>query len=56
MKRKLPRTGSYRYRYTFLIFPRIINDELRWWERARWEQERVCDWVGFRGWKNIQWK
>jgi hypothetical protein len=34
-----PEVGDIRYKEKFLLFPKIINDEGRWLEKARYKQE-----------------
>jgi len=50
MKIVFPYRGQIRYRDEFLIFPKQINDVLRWLERAKWAEK-------FDGlnWQNIYW-
>lgn len=33
-----PSTGDTRIRHGFLLFPKVINDVLRWLETAWWEE------------------
>jgi len=50
----VPVRGQSRIRHVWLLFPRCINDEWRWLERAGIEQ--VYDWVGpYPGWEDCAW-
>jgi hypothetical protein len=42
--------GETRFRKKFLIFPKILNNELRWLETAEWEERFVFPgkWLGIR--------
>jgi len=43
--------GARRTRKRFLLFPKMIQGELRWLETATWEEEFVvstCEWVARR--------
>ncbi len=33
-----PQEGDIRIRHGFLLFPKVINNELRWLETAWWEE------------------
>lgn len=44
IKREQPAVGTRRERKGFLWLPRIIGEETRWLERARW-QERYVRWA-----------
>lgn len=39
--KNLPSAGDYRLRHGFLFFPRSLEEELRWLEQARWEEQYV---------------
>lgn len=37
-KIKYKEVGDKRIKTRFLIFPKIIDNELRWWETVSWEE------------------
>jgi len=43
MRLKTERNGDKRIKKRFLIFPKTILGETRWWEFAQWEQELIVD-------------
>ena len=45
-----PKTGTTRKRSGFLFFPRGINRNVRWLERAVWEQR-----YGIMSWHDNEW-
>lgn len=53
--------GETRIRSAFLLFPKLINDQLRWLERATWvEQYEYCYYsdIGDEDiwdWKGVEW-
>ena len=53
MKWKTPKSGDKRIVSKFLLFPREINNEVRWLEKVKIEQEydRGC----LLGWWDIKW-
>jgi hypothetical protein len=53
---KLPYTksGDRRIRSRFLLFPFRIKNEVRWLEKAKWEEVYSCGW-GDGWWTPIQW-
>lgn len=67
MRRILTTIGDVRIKEKFLIFPKTIDNELRWFERARWEeryltivlsidlQHGIGTEILFDGWKPVAW-
>ena len=49
-----PKNGDLRIRTQFLLFPKEINREVRWLERASW-QEKYCTGYIFLKWLELKW-
>ena len=46
--------GDYRIRQGFLFLPKIMNQEWRWLEKAKWEQKyHVYDFDSY--WSDVRW-
>lgn len=58
-KMKYP-TGTTRTIEKFLLFPKCINNEIRWFEKVKYKQEYIENWAG-RGigkpyiWNDMKW-
>jgi hypothetical protein len=44
----IPKDGDTRKRSGYLVFPKRIDDELRWLEYAEWEEKYT--WCWYEGW------
>ena len=57
MKRQLAKPGSERVRSGFLWWPRVIRNEWRWLERARWREKCAGNFFfdGVRHWWGVEW-
>ena len=45
-------------RNKFLLFPKVIDNELRWFEKASWEESYVCCGFGTDfhwSWEGVRW-
>ena len=49
-----PSDGNERIRSRFLFFPRYIQGEARWLERAKWLQRYDTNYADD-GWKDVSW-
>ncbi len=49
-----PRLGDHRHRSGFLLFPKCIDNEWRWWERAEWTEQFIGFW-SVRTWGPVAW-
>ena len=47
--------GDKRLRTRFLLIPKKINGEWRWWETATWQQEYKRDNGAHDSWWSIHW-
>ena len=49
--------GELRIRRRWLLFPKCINDEWRWFELGEWEEKYVIriGELGFWGWEANRW-
>ena len=48
----------YRHRKKFLLFPKTIDNEKRWWEVAEWKEIwNGCPFEGgaYAGWSAVKW-
>lgn len=58
-KRERPNNGAKRIKTKFLLFPRIIDKEFRWLEKATYSQLYLKYDSGpfrFSQWINVEWK
>lgn len=57
MRWKHPYKGQTRTREGFLVLPKRIKGETRWWERAKWKQYYTeVNRMGGMGWQDHSWE
>jgi len=55
MRWTTPQHGDYRIKKGFLLFPKEINNVVRWLERATWKQRYGFGFMYAEYWQDIQW-
>lgn len=53
-KCRIPEDGDVRERTRFLLFPKWIDGEIRWLEKATWQESYLSNYTGS-GWIETIW-